>query len=429
VKPFRTCCNYYGFTVLLCATLVLGGFGCALLRPEKRIAQPIRTDYSVGDAEFRHSISHLLECPLVEGNEIIELVNGDEIFPAMLEAIGKAKQSITIESYIWSPGKISSKLVAALTERARAGVKVSITVDAIGSIKLTEADLDPLIEAGAEVARYNPPPWLLKFFRANHRTHRKIMVVDGKIGFIGGMCIADEWLGNADAPDLWRDTHFRLEGPVVGQLQAVFADNWLQTRSEVLHGDEYFPPAKRSGSLLAQCFRSGPTEGAENARMSYLLAIAAARKNIRLAHAYFVPSNLAIETLLEARCRGVKIEVIVPAKTDIALVGQAARSTWGKLLEAGVEFYEYEPALYHLKVMIVDDIWVTAGSVNFDEQSFRINDEANFNVLDEKFAARLIQSFEEDKAKSRRLEAHDFKRRPLIVRGWEKFLGLFRSQL
>ena len=418
-----------GLNAVLLAGIVSGAIGCAALHPEKRIASPIRTDYSVRDAEFIHSMSQLLGAPIVEGNSITELVNGKEIFPAMVEAIRSAQRTITLESYIWSPGEVSSQLVEALSERAREGVKVSIVVDGLGSMKLTKAHLKPLLEAGATLERYNAPPWWTRIFRATHRTHRKLMVVDGRIGFTGGVCLADEWMGDAETPEQWRDTHYRLEGPVVGQMQSVFADNWLQTRSDVLHGDEYFPAPKRNGSLAAQCFRSGPTEGGEKARLSYLLAIAAARKHIRLGHAYFLPSELAIETLLDARRRGVTIEVIVPARTDIAVVGQAARSTWGKLLEAGVEFYEWQPSLYHCKVMIVDGIWVTAGSVNFDEQSFRINDEANFNVLNEDFAAKMIETFEEDKKKCLRLEAADFKERSFLVKGWEKFVGLFRSQL
>jgi cardiolipin synthase len=196
-----------------------------------------------------------------------------------------------------------------------------------------------------------------------------------------------------------------------------------------LDGVDYFGDDPRTGELKAQCFKSGPTDGAENARLGYLLSIAAARKSIRLAHAYFVPDDAAVEALLDARRRGVQIEVIVPAKTDAEIVGQASRSRWGKLLEAGVEFYEYQPSLYHLKIMMVDDAWVTSGSVNFDERSFRMNDEATLNILDREFATRLIQVLEEDKKKSRRLTAADFKRRPWLVRCWESFVGLFHSQL
>lgn len=410
----------------LVTALCLGGLGCAST-PKKQIRQPIHSDYSVGDPEFRNSINNLLGPPLVGGNNVVELLNGDQIFPAMLEAIRNARKTITLEQYIWSPGKLSSQFVAALSERARAGVKVYIITDAIGSAKLTESDLEPLLQAGAQFVRYNPAHWF-RLFAVNHRTHRKLLVVDGRVGFAGGVCMADEWLGNAEPPN-WRDTHFRVEGPVVAQIQAVFTDNWLLARSELLHGPDFFPAPATAGSITAQFYKSGPDDARENARVSYLLAIAAARKNIRLAHSYFVPSDLAIDTLMAARSRGVKIEVIVPAKSDSQVVGQAARSTWDKLLKAGVEFYEYEPTLYHPKIMIVDDLWVTAGSVNFDERSFRINDEANLNILDRNFAAQMIKTFEADKTKSRRLTAKDMRKVAWPVKWWRAFVGLFRSQL
>src|SRR5207249_5682414 len=279
--------------------------------------------------------------------------NGQQIFPAMLEAIRSAQKTITMEMYIWSSGEVSRQFVAALSERARAGVKVNIIVDAIGSVKLSRADRDELTRAGAKLISYNPP-LPLGIFGVNHRTHRKNMVVDGRIGFTGGVCLTDSWMGNAE-PDHWRETHFRIEGPVVGQIQGVFMDNWLQTRSEVLHGKDYFPELPPAGSMKAQFFKSGPREAAENARLAYQYSIAAARKNIRLAEAYFLPDALLFETLLEARRRGVKVEVIVPGKIDNFAVRKASRARWRGLLEAGVEFYEYQPCLYHWKIMIVED--------------------------------------------------------------------------
>jgi cardiolipin synthase len=254
------------------------------------------------------------------------------------------------------------------------------------------------------------------------------MVVDGRIGFTGGVCLADDWLGNAE-PGRWRETHFRVEGPVVGQIQATFTDNWLQVSSEVLHGPNYFPQVKPAGSIMAQHFKSGPTDSAENARLAYLLSIAAARKSIRLAHAQFIPNDMLINALIDAHRRGVKIEVIVAGKIDNFAVKRAGRSRWGELIKAGIDFYEYEPTLYHLKIMIVDDVWVTAGSINFDERSFNINDEANLNVYDRDFAAKLIRSFEADKAKSHRLTTHDLKKRNWFSRSFDHFVGLFRSQL
>jgi len=413
--------------MLFLGSLIVAGGGCASLRSEKRIDHPIHTDYSVTDPEFASSMSHLLGAPLVGGNRVVELLNGDQIFPAMLEAIRGARQTITIEQFIWSSGRVSTQFVAALVERARAGVRVHILVDALGSAKFGRWDREQLARSGAEVVIYNPPiPF--RILRINHRTHRKIMVVDGRIGFTGGVCMSDDWLGDAEPPH-WRDTHFRVEGPVVGQLQGAFMDNWMQIRSEVLHGEGSFPELKPAGSMRAQFYKSGPRDAAENARLAYQLSIAAARKSIRLAHAYFVPDGLLREALMDARRRGVKVEVIVPSKIDNFAVKRAARSRWRGLLEAGVEFYEYQPTLYHCKIMIVDDVWVTAGSVNFDERSFRINDEANLNVLDREFAATLIRGFEADKAKSKRLTAEAFSGRSPFSKFMDHFFGLFRAHL
>lgn len=254
------------------------------------------------------------------------------------------------------------------------------------------------------------------------------MVVDGRIGFTGGVCISDDWMGDGE-PGHWRDTHLRVEGPVVAQMQAVFADNWLQMRSEVLNGQDYFPELKPAGTIKAQFIKSGPRDSAENTRIAYLYAIGAARKNIRLAHAYFAPNGVMVDALVQARNRGVKVEVIIPQKFDNVAAGKASRSRWNELMDAGVQFYEYEPCLYHCKIMIVDDLWATVGSVNIDERSFHLNDEANLNILDRAFAAKLIQSFEADKAKSRYIDPKTFEHRNMIGRFFDQVAGLFKSQL
>ena len=406
---------------------LLGNLGCSSLTSEKRIRHFVQAHYSVSEPEFSNSISHVLGPPLVEGNQIDVLVNGDQVFPAMLAAIRGAQKSITLETFIWKSGEVTREFAAALSERAQAGVKVHILVDTMGSSKFSRRDIRQLRKAGAEFVKFNfPLP--LKLLRINHRTHRKIMVVDGKIGFTGGVCLADEWQGNAD-PGHWRDTHFRIQGPVVAQMQTAFLDNWLQARSQILHGENYFPQLHTAGPTSAQFFKSGARDGAENALVSYLLAIAAARANIRLEHAQFVPNNLLVKALLDARQRGVKIQVVVPARLDNYAVRMASRSRYGPLLAAGIEIFEYQPTRLHCKIMIVDDLWATAGSVNFDERSFRINGEANMNVLDGGFAARLTRLFEEDKGNSRQVTLEDFKKRNWLVKGFDHLMGFFRSQL
>ncbi len=415
------------------ATIPLLAILLALLAVEsaavqKLIRVPIRTDYAISDPAFTNSIGPLLRSQLVGGNRVEALHNGTNIFPAMLRAIAGAQKSITFENFIWRSGELSDRFIEALSERARAGVKAHCIVDAFGALKLKREDRQRLTDAGVQFRIFNPiRPW--NFWKWNHRTHRKTLVVDGKIGFIGGICIADEWEGDAESPAVWRDTEYQLEGPVVAQVQSIFMDNWIRTSSEVLHGPDYFPPLPPVGDSVAQAFKSGPKDGAENARLLYLHSIAAARKSIRLCHSYLVPDNLAIEHLVAAAKRGVKIEIITPGVIDMNIVRRAARSRWRGMMDAGVEFYEYQPAKLHNKVMIVDDLWVTCGSINFDDRSFRINDEGNVNILDAGFAKSQVEVFEADKAKSIRIDPAQFRKRPWHERFYEHFCALFRGQL
>ena len=371
----------------------LGTFGMTLLfrnlaTGEKNIKYEIRSSYSVKDPRFLHIMGQLLGPPLVDGNRVTGLLNGDQIFPAMLTAIQSATKTICFETYIYWSGTIGKVVSAALCERSRAGVKVHVLLDWLGSGKIDSSLLEDMKAAGVEVERYHPLRWY-NLSRMNNRTHRKLLIVDGHIGFTGGVGIADEWTGSADSPEHWRDSHFRLEGPAVAQMQAAFMDNWIKTKSKVHHEQEYFPPLKPQGKSLAQVFKSSSREGSESARLMYLLSIAAAEKSILLANAYFVPDKLAIESLLAAAKRGVKIQIIVPGKhTDEKLVRRASRAQWGPLLQAGIEIFEYQPTMYHCKVMVVDGLWTSVGSTNFDSRSFRLNDEANLNVFDEEFASQ-----------------------------------------
>ena len=412
---------------LLCALLSATGLSRSHA-VEKIIRHPIHVPYTIHDGQFQESISHQIHAPLVGGNKITELVNGVEFFPVMLEAIRRASNTITFENFIWKSGQISDQFIEAFCERALAGVKVHCIIDGIGSFRFKRADRKRLRAAGVELEIFNPM-LLWKCWEWNHRTHRKTLVIDGKIGFIGGICVADEWLGNADHPKYWRDTEYRVEGPLVGQLQGIFMDNWTRCTSRVLHGTNYFPVLESRGHSVAQAFKSGPQDGAEHARLLYLYSIAAAKKSIRLSHSYFVPDNMAIDALLEATKRGVKIEIITPGIIDWHIVRRAARSRWDKLIEAGIKFYEYQPAKYHCKSMIVDDAWVTCGSINFDDRSFRINGEGNINVYDPEFAARQIALFEQDKAQSLQIDPKLFRKRPMRERIVENFWGWFRGLL
>lgn len=418
--------------VILITVLLTGLFTLVFLNlraGEKQIRYQLTHSFSVEDPQFLQSMGQLLGPGILPGNRITALQNGDQIFPAMLEAIRGARETITFETYIYWSGEIGRKFAAALSERARAGVKVHVMLDWVGSGKIEAKFLEELKVAGVEVELYHPLHWY-NLARINNRTHRKLLVVDGRIGFTGGVGIADQWQGQAQSNDNWRDSHYQIEGPAVAQMQAAFTDNWIKTRSAVLLGSNYFPELKPVGNSLAQGFKSSVGEGSESVRLMYLLSIASATRSIRLQAAYFVPDELAIQTLVAARKRGVKIEIIVPGPVmDSRVVQSASRSLWGALLDAGVEIYEYQPTMYHCKVLIVDDVWVSVGSTNFDDRSFRLNDEANLNIYDAAFAAEQVKVFEEDKAKSRLMTRAELKNRSAVGKFFDEIAGTLRRQL
>ena len=409
-----------GLVVMLIANLSLG---------DKVIDERVPTLYSVSDAQFLRNMNVMLGPAMVAGNRTQALVNGDRIFPEMLKAIRGARKTITFESYIYWKGSTGEEFTRALMERAQAGVKVHVLFDAIGSQKIDDEIIKRMKAAGIQVGIYNPVRWNT-IARMNNRTHRKILVVDGAIGFTGGVGIADEWAGNAENPKQWRDTHFRIEGPVVAQMQAAFMENWIEVTGDVLHGEEYFPEIAKAGDEIAQFFISSPGGGGESMQLMYMLSIAAAAKELQLSAAYFVPDDNEVRMLAAAAKRGVRVRIIVPGKeTDSAAVRRASRSTWGELLRAGVEIYEFQPTFFHCKVMVVDGIWVSVGSTNFDTRSFSTNDEANLNVFDRDFAAQQSSIFEQDLKRSRRITLDEWQNRPFTEKLWEHTMGLLSSQL
>ena len=387
---------------LVSAILISSGLGlfmpgCAF-RTGKQPRHEITPLYSASSPEFRQSAGSLLGPDFVSGNDITTLVNGTQIFPAMLSAIRSAKHSINFEDYWFSNGQIGREFTEALAERARAGVKVSAILDALGTYKMGRENLARLREAGVEAVKYHSIFWLDPR-RYNHRTHRKLLIVDGEIAFVGGVGIADEWTGNADSPQHFRDNHYQVAGPVVAQLQAIFMANWLKTGGNVLHGADYFPPLASTGPYLAQALRS--SAGNANLDLMYLLAIASAQKTLRIENPYFLPDDLTRKELVNAARRGVKVEIIVPGKfINQKIVRAASKRHWPELIKAGIKIYEYQPTMVHVKLIVVDDTFVSVGSGNFDNRSIQLNDEANLDVLDRDFAAQQTRLFEMDKKQS-----------------------------
>jgi cardiolipin synthase len=407
------------------ATLLIMNFSSS----EKRIEHRIVHRYTVDDPQFRREIGTLLGPALVEGNRVQNLENGDEIFPAMLEAIRGAQHSINFETYIYWSGDIGQRFAKALEERARAGVKVHVLIDWAGSQRIEDSLLDELRESGVEVELYHPLRWY-NLNRINKRTHRKLLVVDGRIGFTGGVGIADQWLGDATDPESWRDSHYRIEGPVVAQMQAAFLDNWIKTTGRVLQGEEYFPALSPAGDAVAQTFTSSPSGGGDSMQLMYLLSIAAAESTIDLSAAYFVPDPLTRKVMIDALGRGVRIRIIVPGEhMDVELVRKASRAGWGELLEAGALIHEFQPTMFHVKMLVVDRHLVSVGSTNFDNRSFRLNDEANLNVYDREFAERATRVFEADLARARQVSLQEWQHRPWRERLMEHTAALFSSQL
>ena len=424
--------QFHPFT-LLGAGAAAGTVGTLLARNfipnEKKISHRLELPYGVGDPQFDRSLGQLLGPPLLDGNRVRALQNGDEIFPAMLAAIRSAQRSVTLESFIYWQGHVAEQFSDALCARARAGVRVHVLLDGLGCNCLRGELIRQMRRAGVEVQIYNiVEPFDID--RINNRTHRKLMVADGTVGFTGGVGIADEWNGHAQSPRHWRDMHFQVEGPAVAQMQSAFVDNWMKMAATVLHGDDYFPPLGPVGSLRCHLFKSAPHEGSDSLRMVFLFSIAAARKSVLIANAYFMPDDLTIQTMIEALGRGVRIEILMPGPhIDKQYVRDASRARWGGLFEAGARFYEYQPTMYHSKLMVIDETWTSVGSANFDNRSFRLNDEANLNVLDADFGAAQAAVFAADKAHAKEITFAEWRSRSRSQKLIDRAAALLRSQM
>lgn len=410
-------------------TLVIVFFAANLRTPEAKVEHRIEHLYGIRDPLFQREMSALLGPTIVSGNEIQALQNGDEIFPAMLAAIREAKSTIDFETYIYWSGNTGAEFAEALIERAKAGVKVHLMLDWVGSVKMDAALLSSMRQAGIEVERYHAVHWY-SLGTLNNRTHRKVLIVDGRIGFTGGVGIADQWAGHAQDPDHWRDSHFRIEGPVVAQMQAAFLDNWIKTTGRVLHGEEYFPTLAARGEKQMQMFMSSPAGGSASMRLMYLTAITAATSSIDIEAAYFIPDRLMTSELIKARRRGVRVRILLPDKhIDSETVRVATKIAWGPLLENGAEIYEYDPTMLHCKMLIFDRVMVSVGSTNFDMRSFELNDEASLNVYDEAFALQMSQVFERDMAAASPYSYQQWQHRPWTQKLAERVLIPIRSQL
>jgi cardiolipin synthase A/B len=402
--------------------LLIPAAGCSSLFSEKRTFYRYDPHYGVESPEFRRSLD-VLGTKLVPNNKTTLLQNGVEFFPAMLRAIRGARHSVNMEMYIFDDGEIGAQFAEAMSERARAGVEVRLLVDAWGSGLGKLQDL--LVQAGAKVQEYKPLR-IYSIHKVGNRTHRKILTVDGRLGFCGGVGIDDRWKGNARNPREWRETMVQIEGPVVSQLQAIFMEDWVHTTGEVLHGAKQFPTIEPAGDILVQAISSSRTDSSSMAKLLYYVAIQAARKRIWIENAYFVPDRQIRRGLVRAAGRGVDVRVLVPGKhIDVPIVRMASRFNYGELLDGGVKIYEYRPTMMHNKVMVVDGVWTTIGSINFVNRSMKRNAEANVAVYDEGFAAQVERMIEDDMKRSEVFTRRQWEKRGFLARFGEAFFWLF----
>jgi cardiolipin synthase len=394
---------------------------CAKVLPVYKIPQIV-----LGEPSFFPTIEAHTDAPIVGGNRVDILLNGDETFPAMLREIRNAKRTFTFAQYLYEDGAIAYDIARAFAERCRAGVEGNILLDSHGTN--TPEEIPQIMRDGGchvELFRRVEAPQVIfiwKLLKYNYRNHRRILVIDGRVGFTGGYGISDAWTGDGHSDEKhWRETNARIEGPLVHNLQAAFAESWLEATGILLGGDDYFPALQPRGKLPGQIVKSSPVGGSFQNYMLFLISIASARKSIRITNPYFIPDGRMVDALLKAAARGVQVTVLVPGKIDHKITYRASRSNYGQMLLGGIQIFEYMPALMHAKTMVVDGIWATIGSTNFDNRSFALNEELNLTVYDGGVAERLERIFHDDLANSKNITYEDWNSRPLSEKFWELF--------
>jgi cardiolipin synthase len=399
-------------------------------RREGAFGYDIDQEIEVESGDFLRAAEALTGAPISEGNDVELLINGDRIFPAFLETIKSATKTLSVETYVYWRGDIAEEVAAAICERARAGVQCHVLLDALGAARMDRDLIRRMGDSGVRVRLFRPPkPYAVR--RLTNRNHRRVLVADGKVGMTGGVGVASEWTGDAEDPDHWRDTHVRVRGPVVRGLHGAFAEHWLEATGEVLAGEGHLPdlePVEGGGQM--QFVRSSAKVGDTNVEALYYLAIASAQRSIDLTAAYFVPRPAFTEALAKAAERGVRLRILVPGPhIDKRFVRVAGSAAYEPLLAAGVEIFEYQPTMLHAKTMVVDGIWSSVGSVNFDNRSFQLHDEATLCVWSPEFASQLEESFETDLERSEEIDPERWNERGIGPRALESASKLLRREL
>ncbi|HXS13042.1 MAG TPA: phospholipase D-like domain-containing protein [Acidobacteriaceae bacterium] len=416
--------------VLIAAYMLAGIFGPS---PDYKIESGNELAANGSDA-FLSLLQSLVDAPLSRTGTFEVLANGPSFYPAQFEAIRSARHSVNLEAYIFQRSGIGKLYLDALTDRARAGVRVNVVLDAFGSAGVSKRYFSPLLDSGGKVAFYNSPTWY-RALLLDHRTHRELLIVDGRTGFIGGAGIADQWFKGVRNHPVWRDTMLRVEGGAVPSLQSTFAENWLAATGELLAGSAYFPGFDCQTSCPdpthALVVNSTPTiGGSTRARVLFQLLLASAKQSISITTPYFLPDrSLSHELCRAIEERHVKVRILVPGrKSDHMLTRSTSRSAYGPLLKSGAEVYEYQPAMIHAKVLVVDRLWTVVGSTNFDNRSFGLNDEVNLAVRDASLAQRMESDLANDLVESCSVTLEEWRRRSLAERVPELLGWIFERQ-
>jgi cardiolipin synthase len=410
--------------------VIIAGLTLALWSAERGRTVHLQVKNTGDFGALLPSIVGLTQSSLERGNRVYLLENGDGFFPLLLRDIAAARESIHIESYIWWTGAICDDVAAALAAKARQGVEVRLLVDASGGHKMDRKLRDQMLAAGCQVRVFHPVRFS-NLGRLNNRDHRKEIVIDGRIGYIGGYGFAKEWTGNAQDRDHWRDTGVRVEGPIVNRMQSAFCENWIEETGEIPAGLKYFPPPAAAGQTPAHLAYTSPTGAVSSVQVLYYLAITSARKSILIQNPYMLPDNDAVAALAAAVKRGVDVTVMVPAtsSTDSPIVQHASHHQFGTLLKSGVKIWEFQPTLLHQKIIVVDGVWSCVGSTNFDDRSFQLNDEISMGILDPALAAQLTAAFEADRRFARERKLEEWEHRSLWHKALDGLAYLGSSQL
>ena len=381
-----------------------------------------------GSERFVEWTSGYLNSPILQGGETTILQNGDAFFPAMLEAIRKAEDSVNFEVYIFEPDEIGRQFIDAFKERARAGVEVRLLLDGFGGIKMTKRYRDELSEAGVKVARFRPVGLrnLVRFYK---RTHRRAIVIDGRVGFTGGAAVSKKWKGNVKNEHEWRDSMTRVTGPMVSGIQSAFATNWVYCCGEVIAGPRFFPTLERGPGPCGVSVISSPSDALQPIRLLFWVSFINAQQRLWICNSYFIPDNRLRGAAIERAKSGVDVRILVPGnETDAIPVQAAGRSYYEELLSAGIRIFEYQPAMMHAKTMVVDGAWSIVGSANLDERSMELNEENVLGIADKEFAQSIERGMTADIERSDEILLEEWRKRSILRRGMEGFWKILIEQ-